>query len=245
MPSQNPLLSQSVIEKAPMVYSAPMTVQGAVNRTAVLLSLVMIAATFSWTRAGDGHLDSNLLTTAGGVLGFVFCLVTVFKKEWSPVTAPIYSLCQGLALGGVSASLNRAYPGVALQASLLSFGVLFALLGAYRFGWIRASEKFKAVVIASTLGVGLVYLVSMAANLLFGVQIPFLHGSGDAAMLFSLAVIVIAAMNLIVDFSFFEEAAAASAPRYMEWYAAFGLMVSLIWLYLEILRLLSNLSRRK
>ena len=131
-----------------------------------------------------------------------------------------------------------------MQASLLSFGVLFALLGAYRFGWIRASEKFRAVVISATVGVSLVYLVSMVANL-FGAKIPFLHGSGDFSILFSLAVIVIAAMNLIVDFSFVEEAAAASAPKYMEWYAAFGLMVSLIWLYLEILRLLANLSRRR
>jgi uncharacterized YccA/Bax inhibitor family protein len=244
MPSQNPLLSPSVIEKAPMVYSSPMTVQGAVNRTAVLLSLVMAAATLSWSWTNGGRGDAQLLTLGGSVLGFIFCLVTVFKKEWSPVTAPIYSLCQGVALGGISASLNRAYPGVALQASLLSFGVLFALLGAYRFGWIRATEKFKAVVIAATLGVSLVYLVSMVANL-FGAQIPFLHGSGDAAILFSLAVIVIAAMNLIMDFSFIEEAAAANAPKYMEWYAAFGLMVSLIWLYLEIIRLLSNLSRRR
>jgi uncharacterized YccA/Bax inhibitor family protein len=227
-----------------MVYSAPMTVQGAVHRTTILLSLVVVAATLTWSRTTGGHGDAMLLTTAGSILGLIACFVTVFKKEWSPVTAPIYSICQGMALGGISASMNAAYPGVALQASLLSFGILFALLGAYRFGWIRASEKFKAVVIAATLGVSLVYLVSMVANL-FGAKIPFLHGSGEFAILFSLAVIVIAAMNLIVDFSFIEEAAAANAPKYMEWYAAFGLMVSLIWLYLEILRLLSNLSRRR
>ena len=227
-----------------MVYSAPMTVQGAVYRTATLLSLVVVAAMLTWSRTTGGHGDALVLTMAGGILGLIACLVTVFKKEWSPVTAPIYSLCQGLALGGISASMNATYPGVALQASLLSFGVLFALLGAYRFGWIRASEKFKAVVIAATLGVSLVYLVSMVANI-FGAKIPFLHGSGEFAILFSLAVIVIAAMNLIVDFSFVEEAAAANAPKYMEWYAAFGLMVSLIWLYMEILRLLSNLSRRR
>jgi uncharacterized YccA/Bax inhibitor family protein len=244
MTSKNPLFSPSVISNAPMVYSAPMTVQGAVHRTALLLSLVVIAATLTWHRTVGGQADAKFLTMVGGVAGLVACLVTVFKKEWSPVTAPIYSVCQGLALGGISASLNSVYPGVALQASLLTFGILFALLGAYRFGWIRASEKFKAVVIAATLGVGLVYLVSMVANL-FGADIPFLHGSGEFAVLFSLAVIVIAAMNLIIDFSFIEEAAAASAPKYMEWYAAFGLMVSLIWLYMEILRLLSNLSRRR
>lgn len=244
MSSHNPLLSSKIIENAPMVYSSPMTVQGAVHRTAVLLSLVVLAASVTWTRTTGGHADAMTLTMAGSVLGLILCLVTTFKKEWSPVTAPIYSLCQGLALGGVSAYMNAAYPGVALQACLLSFGILFALLGAYRFGWIRASERFKAVVIAATLGVSLVYLVSMVANL-FGASIPFLHGSGDFALLFSLAVIVIAAMNLIMDFSFMEEAAAANAPKYMEWYAAFGLMVSLIWLYMEILRLLSNLSRRR
>lgn len=245
MASQNPLLSQGVIEKAPMVYSAPMTVNGAVNRTAILLSLVMIAAALAWNWTSGGQLNPHLLAVTATGLGFVLGLVVVFKKEWAPVTAPIYSLCQGFALGGVSFTLERAYPGVALQASMLTFGILLALLGAYRLGWIRASEKFKAVVIASTLGIGLVYLVSMGANFFFGAALPFLHGSGDLSILFSLAVIVIAAMNLIVDFSFFEEAAAASAPKYMEWYAAFGLMVSLIWLYLEILRLLSNLSRRR
>jgi uncharacterized YccA/Bax inhibitor family protein len=244
MASQNPLLSQAVIEKAPMVYSSPMTVQGAVNRAAFLLSLVVVSAVLSWNWTNGRHADPSLLILSGSVSGLIFCLLTVFKKEWSPVTAPIYSLCEGMTLGAISASLNRVYPGVALQASMLSFGVLFALLGAYRLGWIRASEKFKAVVVAATLGVGLVYLFAMIANL-FGVQIPFLHGSGDGAILFSLAVVVIAAMNLIMDFSFIEEAAAASAPKYMEWYAAFGLMVSLIWLYLEILRLLSNLSRRR
>ncbi len=244
MTSKNPLLSPNVIANAPMVYSSPMTVQGTVNRTAILLSLVVVAATLTWNRVTGGHGDAVLLTMAGGILGMITCLVTVFKKEWAPMSAPVYSICQGMALGGASASLNAAYPGVAMQASLLSFGVLFALLGAYRFGWIRASEKFKAVVISATVGVSLVYLVSMVANL-FGAKIPFLHGSGDFSILFSLAVIVIAAMNLIVDFSFVEEAAAASAPKYMEWYAAFGLMVSLIWLYLEILRLLANLSRRR
>jgi uncharacterized YccA/Bax inhibitor family protein len=244
MPSHNPLLSSKIIENAPMVYSAPMTVQGAVNRTAVLLSLVVLAASMTWARTNGGHADAMLLTTAGSILGLVSCLVTVFKKEWSPVTAPVYAVCQGMTLGGVSAVMNASYPGVALQACLLSFGVLFALLGAYRFGWIRASERFKAVVVAATLGVGLVYLVSMVANL-FGASIPFIHGSGDFALIFSMAVIVIAAMNLILDFSFIEEAAAANAPKYMEWYAAFGLMVSLIWLYMEILRLLVNLSRRR
>jgi uncharacterized YccA/Bax inhibitor family protein len=221
-----------------------MTVQGAIHRTLILLSLVVVAAAFTWSRYVNGHGDANILMMGGAIVGFITCLITCFKREWAPTTTPIYAVCEGLFLGGVSAYFDRAYPGVAMQASMLTFGTLFALLGAYRMGWIRATERFKAVVVAATLGVSLVYLVSMVLNL-FGCQIPMLHGSGDMAVLFSLVVIAIAAMNLVLDFAFIEEGAAAGIPKYMEWYAAFGLMVSLIWLYMEILRLLVNLSRRR
>ncbi len=214
-----------------------MTIQGSVHKTGVLLGLVTASAAYSWNHS------SPTLIGVSSILGFVMAMVTCFKKEWSPVTAPAYALLEGLALGGISRMLNSSYPGIALQAVMLTFGVLFALLGAYRMGIIRATEKFKAVVIAATLGVAMVYLASMILGL-FHIDIPFLHSSGQMGILFSAVVVVIAAMNLILDFSFMEDAAAAGLPKYMEWYAAFGVMVSLVWLYLEILKLLAKLSRR-
>ncbi len=242
MPSKNPLLSSDIIGQAPVAYSAPMTVQGAVNKSGVLLALVSISAAFAWSRVGQP--DSALWMIGGVILGFIAAMVTIFKKEWAPVSAPAYAVFEGLFLGGISAQLNHAYPGIALQASMLTFGTLFGLLGAYRLGWVRATEQFKAVVCAGTLAIGLVYFVSMIANL-FGAQVPYIHGSGDVGILFSAVVVVIAAMNLVLDFDFMEQGAAAQAPKYMEWYAAFGLMVSLIWLYMEILKLLVKLARRR
>jgi uncharacterized YccA/Bax inhibitor family protein len=242
MSSKNPIFSSSVIENAPMAVGAPMTVQGAVHKSGILLALVSMGAAFSWNRASHGGVE--LLILIGLVVGCISALVTCFKKEWSAVTAPVYALFEGLLLGGISAKLNAAYPGIALQACMLTFGTLFGLLGAYRMGWIRASEQFKAIVIAGTMAIGVVYLVSMVVNL-FGAQVPFIHDSGQVGILFSVAVVVIAAMNLILDFDFMEQAAAARAPKYMEWYSAFGLMVSLIWLYMEILKLLVKLARRR
>ena len=251
MERKNPILSSNVLSNAisdgRMVsgdQSGFMTLSGAIHRTGILLSLVMVTAALNWDLSMRGHPMAPVLTMVGFVGGLIACLVSVFKAQWVPVTAPIYSAAQGLVLGGVSALLNASYPGIAIQACMLTFGTLFALLGAYRFGWIRATERFKAVVFAATLGIGLVYLVSMVLGI-FGVKIPMLHGSGDMALLFSVVAVVVAAMNLVMDFSFIEEGVAARAPKYMEWYAAFGLMVSLIWLYMEILKLLSILARRR
>ena len=227
MSSKNPIFSSSVIEKSPVAYGAPMTVQGAVQKSGALLALVCVGAAFSWNRAQQG--GAELLIIVGAVVGLISALVTCFKKEWAAVSAPVYALFEGLLLGGVSAKLNLMYPGIALQACMLTFGTLFGLLGAYRMGWIRATERFKAIVIGGTMAIGLVYLVSMVFNL-FGAQVPLIHDSGQVGILFSLAVVVIAAMNLVLDFDFMEQAAAAQLPKYMEWYAAFGLMVSLIWL---------------
>ena len=223
---------------------APMTAQGAVQKTGILLGLVSLTAAFAWNRSQGGHADASLWIISGTILGIIAALVTCFKKEWSPVSAPAYAAAEGLALGGISAFLNAHYPGIALQACMLTFGTLFGLLGAYRMGWVRASEQFKAVVVAGTLAGGLGYLVSMVFNL-FGAQVPFIHSSGTMGIVFSAVVVVLAAMNLILDFDFIEQAASAQAPRYMEWYAAFGLMVSLVWLYMEILKLLAKLADRR
>ena len=224
--------------------SEVMTVQGTVNKTAVLLFLATVTASYTWGLVTTGHGAAAIPWMSGGaILGFIFALVTCFKKEWSPVTAPAYAICEGLFLGGISALLNLKFPGLAFQAIFLTFGTLAALLFVYKIGLIQASDNFKRGVFAATGGIALLYFVSWILGF-FGVQIPGLFGNGLIGIGFSLVVVVIAAMNLVIDFDSIETGAESNAPKYMEWYASFGLMVTLVWLYIEILRLLSKLRSR-
>jgi len=179
----------------------------------------------------------------GFILGLIMAFITCFKPAWSPTTAPIYCLFEGLFLGGFSAFINAAYPGIPLLAVSLTFGILFSLLMAYKSGWIQATENFKLGVVAATGGIFLVYLVSFILSF-FGGGIPFIHSSGLIGIIFSFFVVGIASLNLVLDFDFIEQGSEDGAPRYMEWYAAFGLMVTLIWLYIEIVRLLVKLRSR-
>lgn len=221
-----------------------MTVQGAVNKSAILLALLSVSATYTWQLATkDGGASASAWITGGAIGGLIFAVITCFKKEWAGVTAPIYALLEGLFVGGVSALFELRMPGVVIQAVLLTFGTLAALLGAYSFGLVRATDNFRRGIFAATGGIALLYLVSMLLGF-FHIQIPGIFGSGPVGIIFSLVVVVIAALNLVIDFAVIEEGARASAPKYMEWYAAFGLMVTLVWLYLEILRLLSKLNRK-
>ncbi len=170
-------------------------------------------------------------------------LVTAFKREWAPVTTPIYALLEGLFLGGLSLLYEQQFPGIVMNAVGLTFGTLAALLLAYRSGLIKATENFKLGIFAATGGIALLYLVSMGLGF-FGIRIPLIHGSGVIGIGFSLFVVGIAALNLVLDFDFIERGAESGAPKYMEWYGAFGLLVTLIWLYIEILRLLAKLQSR-
>lgn len=220
-----------------------MTIPGTVNKTALVLLLLLITASLTWNMGvEDGRVGGFILI--GVIGGLITALVTVFKKNWAPITAPIYAAFEGLALGGISAMFEARYPGIVSQAVFLTFGTLAALLIAYRSGWIKATENFKLGVAAATGGIFFVYLISFVVGF-FGVNIPLIHGSGTFGIIFSLFVVVIAALNLVLDFDFIEEAAERGAPKYMEWYGAFGLMVTLIWLYLEILRLLAKLQQRR
>ena len=222
-----------------------MTINGTVNRTGILLCLLMFTAIFSWDRAysavDPGELYPWLI--GSGIAGFVVALITVFKKTAAPITAPIYAAIEGILLGILSAFYEMQFPGLVFQAILLTFGTLFALLMAYRSGVIKATENFKLGVFAATGGIALIYLTTFILSF-FGVSIPYIHGSGTIGILFSLFVVVIAALNLVLDFDFIERGAERGAPKYMEWYAAFGLLVTLIWLYMEMLRLLSKLRSR-
>ncbi len=221
-----------------------MSLNGTVNKTAILLLLTVLTAAFAWsqalTPAGELAPGFGIYVWGGAIGGFVVALVTVFKKAWSPVTAPLYALVEGFFLGAISAMYNHLYEGIVLQAVMLTFGTLFALLVAYRSGLIKATENFKLGVVAATGGIMLVYLASIVLRM-FGMNIPLIHESGIVGIGFSLFVIVIAALNLVLDFDFIETGVEQGAPKYMEWYGAFGLMVTLVWLYLEFLRLLAKL----
>ena len=219
-----------------------MTIEGTVNKTAISLFLLV----------GAGYLTFDvinpILLIGCGIGGLIIAIITVFKKEWSPITVPIYAVLEGLALGGISKMYADAFePGIVPQAIMLTLGILFALLFAYKSKIIQATENFKLGVFAATAGIGIVYLVSFLMSMFGGGGLPVMDPT-NASMLsigFSLFVVVIASLNLVMDFDFIEQGAANGAPKYMEWYGAFGLLVTLIWLYLEILRLLAKLSSRK
>jgi uncharacterized YccA/Bax inhibitor family protein len=216
-----------------------------VNKTGILLVCVMATAWWTWRQFLHSR---NIADVAPWMLigflgGFAFAMVTVFKKEWSPVTAPIYALLEGLALGGLSAVLDLRYPGIAIQAVGLTFGTLFVLLLAYRSGLIQVTQKFRMGIVAATGGIMVFYLLQMLMGF-FGFQFTSINGSGPIGIGFSLIVVAVAALNLVLDFDFIEQGVQYGAPKYMEWYGAFGIIVTLVWLYLEILRLLSKLRSR-
>jgi uncharacterized YccA/Bax inhibitor family protein len=251
MRSGNPALKESTfldLGSGAMVRgdAQAMTLNGAVNKTGILLLLAVLTAAFAWSQiefTPQGPVGAMPYLAGGAIGGLVLALVTVFKKEWSPVTAPLYAIVEGFFLGAISAMYNHMYEGIVLQAVTLTFGTLFALLFAYRSGLIKATENFKLGVVAATGGVALVYLASMVLGF-FDIKIPMIHESGVIGIGFSLVVVVIAALNLVLDFDFIESGVDAGAPKYMEWYGAFGLMVTLVWLYLEFLRLLAKLQSR-
>lgn len=222
-----------------------MTLNGTVNKTGMLLLLCVLTASFAWSQVSTpaGIVGAQPYMWGGLIGGLVLAMVTIFKKEWAPVTAPLYALVEGFFLGAISAMFNHMYEGIVMQAVLLTFGTLFALLFAYRSGLVKATENFKLGVVAATGGVFLVYMASMVLGF-FGINIPMIHESGLLGIGFSLVVVVIAALNLVLDFDFIETGVEQGAPKYMEWYGAFGLMVTLVWLYVEFLRLLSKLQSR-
>jgi uncharacterized YccA/Bax inhibitor family protein len=222
-----------------------MTLQGTVTKTGFLLLILVAAGAFTWKMTGQAQNPGQVVPwLIGGVVGgLIFGLITAFKPSASPYTAPIYAACQGLFLGAISAMFEQFYPGIVIQAVGLTFGTLAALLMAYTSGLIKATENFKLGVTAATGAVMLLYMASFVLGM-FGIQIGFIHDSGLFGIGFSVVVIVIAALNLVLDFDFIENGVERGAPKHMEWYGAFGLLVTLIWLYLEILRLLAKLRER-
>ena len=237
--SGNPVLSKSTFLNADSL-SEKMTINGTVNKTAISLLLLV----------GTGYLTFNNINPAilifCGIGGFIVAIVTVFKKEWAPITVPIYAILEGGLLGGISFMYNSLYDGIVTNAIFLTVGILLSLLTAYRSGYIKPTENFKLGIFAATGGIAIVYLINFVMSF-FGSSMGIMQIDNASPMSigFSLIVVIIAALNLVLDFDFIEEGAKKGAPKYMEWYGAFGLLVTLIWLYLEILRLLAKLNSRR
>jgi len=246
--SGNPTLSEKSFKQTGYIdYENSMTVRGTLNKFGFMFLMLMGTAFYSWKEFADGG-DVQPLIWGGALGGLAVALVIVFKKEWSPWLAPLYALLEGLFIGAISAYYNEAFaekmPNIIMNAVGLTFGTAIAMYFLYSFKIIQATEKFKEIIFTATAGIAIFYLISMVLRM-FGVQMAFLHEGSAMGIGFSLIVVAIAALNLILDFDMMEQGAAAGAPKFMEWYGAFGLMVTIVWLYLEILRLLSKLSSRK
>ena len=244
MRTTNPILNDKAFSRAGVAGADAMTVNGTIQKTAAMLFLLMCSGAYTWTVTRvDGGAAAMPWAMGGVIGGLISVLVMCFKQDWSPVLGPAYALLEGLFLGALSSILEAQFHGIVLTAAMLTVGTLGVMLFVYRMGWIRATENFKMGIVAATGGIMVVYLVSMVLNM-FGREIPYIHQSGAIGIGFSLFVVAIAALNLVLDFDFIEQGAAQGAPRYMEWFAGVGLLVTLVWLYVEILRLLAKLNRR-
>lgn len=245
MRTSNPALNEETFSSFNAgASSRTMTLEGTATKAAVLLALVTFAATYTWNLVQGAAPQQVMPWIIGGSIGgLVLAMITIFKKEWAGATAPLYALAEGLLLGAISSFYETQFHGLVFQAVTLTFGTLAMMLFAYRTGIIRATAKFKMGVFAATGGIFLLYLVNMVMGM-FGMPMQFLYSNGLLGIGISVVIVIVAALNLILDFDTIETGVKRGAPKYMEWYGAFALMVTLIWLYLEILRLLSKMRSR-
>jgi uncharacterized YccA/Bax inhibitor family protein len=227
--------------------SGTMTETGTLNKFFLLFLLVMASASLTWKAFYDG-VNVMPYVLGAAILGFITAMVVIFKKEWAAYVTPVYALFEGVVLGGISATYNNVFaksaPGIVTQAVLLTFGVVIAMYVLYRFRIIKVTDKLRSIIFTATAGIAIFYLLSIVLSF-FHINIGFINEGSALGIGFSLVVVVIASMNLLLDFDMIEKGVAAGAPKYMEWYGAFGLLVTLVWLYLEILRLLAKLANRR
>lgn len=244
----NPAVSEKTFEQVRHFEGQAMTVRGTLNKFGLMFIMLLGGASFTWSMFYQAGPQAVMPWMWGSLIGgFVLSLVIIFKKTWAPYLALGYGLLEGLFLGAVSAFYDFAfaekYPAIIMHAVLLTFGCAAAMYVLYKTGVIKATPVFKKVIIVATAGIAFFYLIAIVLRL-FGIAIPFLHDSSPVSIGISLVIVAVAALNLILDFDLMEQGAAQGAPKYFEWYCAFGLMVTIVWLYLEILRLLGKISSR-
>ena len=237
--SGNPALNQNTF-KGLTSDGSTMTIDGTVNKTSIALIILLFSAYYTFSTSNTNYIFVGL------ILGIILAIATIFRKHWAPITVPLYAACEGLALGGISAIYESMYTGIVQQAIFLTLGIFAALLFAYKTKIIKATENFKLGVFAATGGIAIIYFISFIMNLFgSGLSIMNIQNASLMSIGFSFFVVIIASLNLVLDFDFIEEASESNVPKYMEWYATFGLLITLIWLYLEILRLLAKLQSRR
>jgi uncharacterized YccA/Bax inhibitor family protein len=249
--SGNPALSEkkftSTVLDDIVLHENAMTVKGTLNKFGFLFLMVMATAFYSWNEFAEGGNIVPLVWT-GAIGGLVIAIVLAFKQQWAPFLAPLYALMEGLFVGAISAMYNYQFaeiaPNIVINAVGLTFGVGVAMYLLYSFKIIRATEKFKSIVITATVGIMILYMTVFLLRMFGFESLPFLHEGSTIGIIFSLVVVAIASLNLILDFDMIEKGSEMGAPKYMEWYGAFGLLVTIVWLYIEILRLLGKISSR-
>lgn len=243
--SSNPVFSDKIFTNQRVVSGGVMTIDGTINKTLILLLFVGITGYYTWNLFVTGHAaQASGLGVVGAILGLVFALITCFKQQWAHITAPVYAACEGLLLGGISAMFEQQYPGIAMQAVSLTFMALLGMLLLYKNGIIRATEKFRSVLMISMFSIMGIYLVDFIGSF-FHFSIPLISGSGPVGIGFSLVVVVIASLNFILDFDTIEQGVNYGMPAQMEWIGSFGLLVTMVWVYIELLKLLSKLRSRE
>lgn len=245
MRTGNPALKDDTFSKV-SVYAeqSRMTLMGTVNKSFILLLLVILSATWSWSYLPTISTSaSSVILTGSIVLGFIVSLICVFKPRQAFILGPMYAVLEGVFLGNISRLYNVAFDGIVVQAVLLTLSIFFVLLMLYRLKLIQATKNFRLMVVSATIGIGIVYFITFILSL-FGVYIPYIHSNGTVGLIISIFVVTMAALNLVLDFDFIERGVEHGSPKYMEWYGAFGLVVTLVWLYLEVLRLLAKMRSR-
>lgn len=239
----NPILNDKFTAQESVYEGGTMTVDGTIQITAFLGLLLIAAAGYVWSRFNLGYTDQvYMLTSIGGIVGFILALIISFTRN--KILIPLYAVAEGLCLGGISAVIEQSYHGIVIQAVAGTFAALFSMLILYKANIIKCTDKFRSVIFITTASIAIIYIVDFIGRF-FHYAMPIINSSSNLGIAFSLGVVVVAALNLIIDFDFIEQGARRMLPKDMEWYGAFGLMVTLVWLYLEILKLLTKLQDRK
>lgn len=241
MRTGNPVLKKSTFNKA-HGQEESMSLGGTVGKTIFMFLFLLGSAVYTWYQYSQG-IDITLMMIIGAIGGLIFALITMFFPKAAPVTAPIYAILEGFFIGGISAFFESSYPGIVIQATTLTFSVMGILLFLYATRIIKVTKNFRLMVVSATLAIFVVYIINFVLNIFVGMEVPYLHTSGWIGIGISLFIVAVAALNLVLDFDFIEAGVNQGVPKYMEWYGAFGLIVTLVWLYIEILRLLQKIKR--